>query len=177
MKLPQKFNDRELLLLALRTYLNSREKRYLADQELMDSGAKCAMHFEINSRLLLLEERPTTVTGLQLCQLVERYGRFLYDNRARRPERWASEDLEHIRFIYDLYDRLSGRDGQYLELHGTSHELTRMYNVMSSLGIFFSIRPALCRIEPENCDWVISLSQEDYQRYRYHQTITGHGFD
>lgn len=170
-----KFSKSQVLLAALRAYLDSRSKRFMADKELMDSAGKCAMFFEVNDKLTILE-RTNTYSKLQVCKLVDMYGRLLYDYRARSNPRWMQEDVEMIRYIYELYDAIGDRTGAYIDMFGTLCELNRAYNVMLSIGIDVQMRPILSRVEEQHCDWVLHLLQEDYQRYSYHLTITGNGF-
>jgi hypothetical protein len=160
----------------MRAYMDGRRKRFEADTELMDSAAKCSMYFEINDKLTLLE-RTSTYAGVQVCKLVDMYGRLLYDYRARRNEAWAREDQRTITFIYELYDAIKKTDGRYMQLCGSLPELNRIYNIMLSLGIDVQTRPMQYRLDPEHCDWCLHLLQEDYHRYSYHLTVTGNGFD
>lgn len=172
--------DHQLLLVALRAYLDSRHQRFAVDQELMDSAGKCAMFLEINDRLVKLEQainQNRWALKKPILAVVDDYGRLLFEYRARRNARHAAEDLEHIRYIYELYDRCNGYAGSYMEMHGCLGELNRAFNIMSSLGIHFHIRPVIDRIDPNDCDWMICCQPHDYQRYTYHLTITGNGFD
>jgi hypothetical protein len=174
MNLPQ-FTNKELLLTALRCYLNSRHKRFEHDQELMDSASKCAMFLEVNNKLHLLEIS-SYVTASQLCSLVDRYGRLLYDYRARRNAAWIREDLEHIKYIYQLYDEIGHKHGVHMEMFGSIAELNRAYNIMLSLNIDVVMRPMLQRLDGVDCDWCLHLLREDYDKYSHHLKITGHGY-
>ena len=172
--------DHQLLLVALRAYLDGRHQRFAVDHELMDSAGKCAMFLEINDRLVKLEQAANQNRWAQkkpILAVVDDYGRLLFEYRARRNARHAAEDLEHIRYIYELYDRCNGYAGQYMEMHGCLGELNRAFNIMSSLGIQFHIRPVIDQLDPDHCDWMICCQPHDYQRYTYHLTVTGNGFD
>ncbi len=169
----------QLLLVALRAYLDSRHQRFAVDRELMDSAGKCAQFLEINDRLVKIEQQINQnrwVLKKPIMALVDDYGRMLFEYRARRNARHAREDIEHIRYIYELYDECEDYRGTWCDVCGSLAELNLAFNIMTSLGILFHIRPMLHPVKGNQCDWMISLRQEDHQRYLYHLTVTGNGF-
>jgi hypothetical protein len=170
-----KFSSAQLLLAALRAYLDSRHKRFAVDQELMDSAGKCAMFLEINNRLCLLE-RSSFLTASVVCKVVDDYGRLMYDYRARRNAAHQREDVRHLAYIYELYDALKDHHGGMLWLAGSAQELTYMYNQLCALGLEFTIRPLLDgEALAGQSDWCIVTTPEAYQMYKHHVNVSGYG--